>query len=382
MTIRERPMGSALAVSTAASCLVAAASVAQPAGITEAEFLARVAQDHPAAVVLQERLIEATGELQSSRVENLSVGVEREAPEGAAAQTTAVLSWRPPFDGRRGLAKRAAEAGMEAARHSLSWDRLQFHAHLRELFAEWSLVAERRDLFEGLSARTERLADRASARAASGEESGLNARRLELAFIDTAGQLAAAEAELTRLVTRLRTLIPDLDHGLKPTRPALPEMPATLDAQKRPDVLASERELERAELEHRLANRFLEFPALIAGWTYLDEETTNLDGPGLRSRMVHSAVRSESGSARTLEAQGTRGPVPARAGAKVRGGGTRGCPQGLRRTASRCHDRFRRNGRSRNSGAIGNRRIRGRRVHSYGPIGYLPRRRRQPAGRC
>ena len=216
------------------------------------------------------------------RTENLDLGFEREAPEGTAAQTTVTVSWRPPLDGRRGLSNRAAEAGLTAAGHRLADRRLRLRAHLRELYARWSFAEERRDLFRDLSERTDRLAARARARTETGEDSGLSARRLELAAAEARSAMAAADVELLGIGAELRTLFPDLGATTRPEPPPLPAAIATLDANDRPDLKAGEVDVEHADLRRRLSGRYVQFPALVGGWTVLDEEgLEGVEGPVL-----------------------------------------------------------------------------------------------------
>jgi outer membrane protein TolC len=251
------------------------------AEITEAEFLSRLTDDHPASVVLTNELAVAEGDRRTPRTENIDLSFEREAPEDAPAQSTLKLSWRPPLDSRRGLANKAAEAGLAAAERQLVWKRLRLREQLRELYARWSLVVERRDLFADLTKRIQQLASRARARASTGEESGLNARRMELAAAE--GQAAAAEAEVDvlRIHAELGAMFPGLDPTRRPVPPSLPSVSTSFDLSSRADLEAREHEAERAELAERLAGRYVEFPALVGGWTVFDEDDTQIEGPVL-----------------------------------------------------------------------------------------------------
>jgi len=230
-------------------------------------------------VALRGDLAAAEGARRVARTENLAVAFEREAPDRAAAQSTVTLSWRPPLDGRRGVANEAAAAGFAAAERRLDWSRLQLRAELRELYARWSVAVERRELLADVSDRIERLAARSRARAASGEDSGLEARRLDLAAASSRTALGGAEAELLRVVAHVQTLFPAIDATRRPVTPALPDVTASLDVSDRPDLAALELEAERAEMSRRLAGRFLELPSLVGGWTFLDEEDADTDGP-------------------------------------------------------------------------------------------------------
>jgi len=270
-------------IATAVVALTAAVAGrgAEASEISETEFLALLDDEHPSVVALGEELAEALGERRTPRTDNPDFSFEREAPEGAPTQSTWKLSWRPPLDTRRGLANQAAAAGLAAAERRLDWSRLHLRAQLRELYADWSLAVERRDLFADLTERTLQLSERARARAATGEETGLSARRLALAAAEARTELAEAEVELHQVAARLRTVFPELETGLRPTRPNLPTGPPRGPESARPDVQAREMEVERAELARRLAGRYLEFPTLVGGWTVFDEGGAEVDGPVL-----------------------------------------------------------------------------------------------------
>lgn len=272
-----RAIPSAVIVALALSVTSAAGD--DRAEISEAEFLALLTEDHAAAVALKEELAAAEGDRRTPRTENPDFSFEREAPEEAAAQSTFKLSWRPPLDGRRGLANEAAETGLVAAEHQLDWRRLHLRASLRELFARWSFVVERRDLLENVSERIDQLASRSRVRASTGEESGLAARRLEIEAAATKSALATSEAEVIRVVADIRGVFPGMQTSRRPVRPELPGTSASLDVASRPDLTALELEAEQAELSRRLAARFLEFPAIVGGWTFFDEADAQVDGP-------------------------------------------------------------------------------------------------------
>ena len=48
---------------------------------------------------------------------------------------------------------------------------------------------------------------------------------------------------------------------------------------ERPDLKARELDVQRADLLHRLNGRYVEFPALVGGWTVFDGHGTDVDGP-------------------------------------------------------------------------------------------------------
>ena len=254
-------------------------AVAGEGRLTEKEFLAPITAGHPAVVALTERLANAEGERRAARLMNPQVGFDREVPDGAANQSIFWLRWQLPLDGRRGLRKRAAEAGVQAAESEFDWAKLQLRVRLRGVYAEWAQVAERRDLLSANVTVVKRLAERARMRADSGEESGLGARRLALAAAEVQSELAQAEAALVRIEAKVRVVHPELQPGVQPVRPALPEMAPNLDGSDRPDVEARRFEVQQAEFKKRLSGRFLEFPELMAGWTRIDVTPGTLDGP-------------------------------------------------------------------------------------------------------
>jgi len=209
---------------------------------------------------------------------NPEVGFDREAP-GEANQSIFWLRWQPPLDGRRGLRNDAAEAGVQAAESEFEWAKLQLRVRLRSVYAEWAYVAERRDLLFEHFTMIRRLADRARARADTGEESGVVARRLALAAAEVQSELGQAEAALARVEAKVRVVHPELQAGVRPIRPELPVVPTDVDSSERPDVEARRFEVQQAELNKRLSGRFLEFPELLAGWTRIDVTPGSLEGP-------------------------------------------------------------------------------------------------------
>ena len=247
--------------------------------LTEAECLAPLTEGHPAIVALTERLARAEGELRAATLLNPELGFDREAPDGATSQSVYWLSWQPPVDGRRGLRKRAAEAGMRAAASDFDWAKLQLRVTLRAAYAQWALSVERRDILSEHVAKIRRLAERARVRAETGEEAGLDARRLALAAAEVQSELALAEAGVTRVGGTIRVLQPKLAAGVRPVRPAMPGVPSNLDWSERPDVEARRSETQQAEFERRLSGRVLEPPGITAGWTRLDEASGTVAGP-------------------------------------------------------------------------------------------------------
>lgn len=264
--------------------LVIVVAMAQPLDadegrLTESEFLAPITAGHPAVVALTERLAGAEGERRTATWANPEFGFDREAPDGAAKQSIWWLRWQPPLDGRRGLRKDAAEAGLLAAESDFEWAKLHLRVRLRSMYAEWAYISERRDLLFAHMTVMKQLADRARARAATGEESGLGARRLALAVAEVQSELARADAALARVEAQVRVVRPELQPAVRPLRPTLPVVQAQGDATDRPDVVAQRFEVQQAEFKKRLSGRFLTFPELMGGWTRFDDEPGVVEGP-------------------------------------------------------------------------------------------------------
>ena len=260
-------------------CGSALSMAADGAQLTEQGFLALVTERHPTVVTLTERLASAEGERRAATVMNPELGFDRETPDGAANQSIFWLRWQPPLDGRRGLRKNAAEAGLRAATIEFDWAKLQLRATLRDVYADWAQAAERRDLLFAHVTVMKRLAERARLRADTGEESGLGARRLALAAAEVQSELARAEAALVRGEAKIQVVHPGLQPGVQPVRPTLPEVAPKVDWSDRPDVETRRFEVQQAKLKKRLSGRFFEFPELIAGWTRFDGAPGAVDGP-------------------------------------------------------------------------------------------------------
>jgi cobalt-zinc-cadmium efflux system outer membrane protein len=232
--------------------------------VSEQEFLAGITERHPALAVTSQPLVEAQAALQRARVlSNPVVEAIREDPQEVARQTTLTLSWVPPFDGRRRMGIRAAEAGVAAAEKQVAAAQLHLQLEAKAAYAEWAAAsALHRVLAEEARGMVE-LARRVRARAEAGEESALAAGRLDLAAADVQAELRSAAADELLTGAVARAWRPDLPAAAVPE---LPEVSPPRD-QAAPLVLeALERETERARLQERLAGRFWTFPALQAGW--------------------------------------------------------------------------------------------------------------------
>ncbi|MFN0149259.1 MAG: TolC family protein [bacterium] len=248
--------------------------------MTESEFLAALREDHPAFIAATEGLAIAEGARRAAgRLENPRVGADWELPEDATRQSTWSLAWTPPLDGRRGLRVRASEAALGAARANVELAQLETRIACRAIFAEWALAAERRVMTASHLERVRALVARMSARAESGEESGLSARRVELAAIEIEAMLALADAAEASARTRAAAWNPDAANSA-PERPSLPEILPSLDASANTGIRALELDLEAAAYDARLSRRFLSAPDLMAGWQRQQaDDAPTFEGP-------------------------------------------------------------------------------------------------------
>lgn len=246
--------------------------------VSEAEFLSVLREGGPALSSLGERLGAArAARSRAGLLSNPSITVEHETP-GEAEQTTWMLSWTPPLDAGRGAGKRSAEAAVQAAERQLEADRLRLRSELRRAFADWALGEERRDAATSHLGSIRRLADRMSARARSGEESGLAARRVSLAALEVEAEASLAEADASRFRALALSWNPGLGPSSLPARPSLPSLTDTAST-PRPDLLALEREVEQSEWEVKHQGRFLRFPELSFGWEQIRGQGETVDGP-------------------------------------------------------------------------------------------------------
>lgn len=272
-------------------CSALAAAVvdvhAQPTvAITEAEFLTAFDDDHPLIVALTAEWTRARADRRRAAVlPNPSFSFEHEAPVDQADQTTLALEWRPPLDGRRGLAIDASEATLTAAAHDLDTARLAQRQQMRALFAAWAVAEQQRELVARHVEHLRELETRLNVRAARGEESELAARRFALAVSEVRAELGRAEAEALSLRGRARAAREGVPDGARPVLPVLPDVPEApgvlenVGDPRHPDLLARRSEVEAARLRERLAGRVFEFPALLVGWTRLDSSDERFDGP-------------------------------------------------------------------------------------------------------
>jgi outer membrane protein TolC len=249
-------------------------------GLTEAEFLSAFDEEGAAVRALQEGLARAeAARRRAGLLANPRVDFWREQPDANPRVTNWTLSWTPPLDGRFGLGKKSADAGLAAARERLTADKAGLRRELRAAFAAWSLAVERRDLLKGQLERVERLAEVERQRARTGEESGLSARRVTLAAAEIRSGLATAEAALARVEALARAWRPDLPVGSTPAALGLPDPPAAADPAGSPELRALGLEVEQARLETKRAGRFLAFPTLQLGWQRVEQGGAGQSGP-------------------------------------------------------------------------------------------------------
>ena len=248
--------------------------------VSEDVFLEPFEVDHAALRALEGGVARAQGTLRrAGALANPTLAFEREQPADEAGETTWSLAWRPPLDGRRGLAQDAARSGLEAERSELASDRLALRQELRGIFAAWSLGWERKELLLRQAERVRELSARMHRLAEAGEVSGLAARRLALVLVATRAELAFAEAELARAEAEARTWRPDLGLDAHPVPASLPVLPDTEIDTERPDVAAARHRSEQAAFERRLRDRFFRFPELYGGFKRITLGDTVAEGP-------------------------------------------------------------------------------------------------------
>ena len=264
----------------------AAPAAASSAEVTEERLLASLREDHPALVAARAVEEEARAEsLRARLVPNPAVDYGTERPSGTTTQEEWGVSWALPFDGRFGARKGVAREGEAAAAVRAARMRLEARLRLRELFAAWLGASERSAALGRHAASIEALASRARARAAAGEATGLEARRLDLEASQARGDLASAEVERDAARAALAAWA-ELPAGSSPARSPLPDGAPELDAASHPSVRLREAELRVAEAERDLASRLLFTPALRAGYqTQRDPAGGEHSGPVLSASL-------------------------------------------------------------------------------------------------
>jgi outer membrane protein TolC len=248
--------------------------------VTEEQFLAGFSDDHAAVRALQEGLAAAeAARVRAGTLSNPRVEFWREQPDASPRLTNWSVAWAPPLDGRFGLAKAAADAGVASARERLASDRARLRQELRRVYAEWSLSSERRALLAAQAELVGRLAESERQRARVGDVAGLSARRLALAEAEAKAALHDAEAGLARAEAVARAWRPDLTAGAQAVCPVPLEPPAVLAGVDTPELRGLARDVERLDLEARRAGRFWGFPTLQFGWQRLEDRGAIVDGP-------------------------------------------------------------------------------------------------------
>lgn len=305
---------------------LAVASHAGAQGVTEEQFLSGFNQESAAVRALTEGVARAQAARRRAGVlANPRADFWREAPAENPRVTNWTLSWTPPLDGRHGLGKEAAEAGLAAARERLAADQASLRRELRAAFAAWSLACERRQSLAQQWERVRGLAEAERQRARVGEGSGLAARRLTLAEAEVRATFGTGEAQCARAEAVARAWRPDLAPDVAPARALPPEPPDTTDPSTTPELRALDFEAQQAVLEKRRARRFLSFPTLQVGWQRIADRGTARSGPILaagwniplfdrdQAARVEAERREEVAAARAVLAR-------ARIAAEVEGG--------------------------------------------------------------
>lgn len=305
---------------------VMVAPIAGAEGVTEEEFLSGFTGDSAAVRALTEGLARAeAARKRAGTLANPRADFWREQPDENPRVTNWTLSWTPPLDGRYGLGKKSADAGLAAAKERFYADRAGLRREVRAAFAAWSLAFERQEVLERQLERVQALAEAERQRARVGEESGLSARRFTLAEAEVRAALATAVAAHAKTEALARAWRPDLAPGAVPV-PALPrEPPALTDAVVSPELRALTFEAEQAVLERKRAGRFFAFPTLQFGWQQIADRGVARSGPILAAgwtvplfdreqpARIEAARRQEVAAARVELAQ-------ARVAAEIEGG--------------------------------------------------------------
>ncbi|MCL4836702.1 MAG: TolC family protein [Thermoanaerobaculia bacterium] len=333
----------AISVAFCATILLTRALVAETGPrITESEFLRALESGHPALVALAQAVAEAESAARAARVlANPELAASRETP-GELEQLDVAVSWQLPHPSRRRLAAAAADAEIAAARARFEAERADLVQRMRETYARWATSSAAAGSLRRWSGEVERLAERERERAASGEASGLDARRLALAASEVRGQLARAEAERLEAFAAARAWKVDLAPDAMPELPPLREPGATAEAH--PRLRALRAELESATAERDLASRVFDMPSVSAGWQRQEAAGEVADGATLgliwtvplldrrQAERARARARAEAASARLELA--TREIRSSREGALAAYGGLSAAAAAARTAAS------------------------------------------------
>jgi outer membrane protein TolC len=240
--------------------------------VTEEEYLSGFTADSNAVRSLTEGLARAEAARRRAGVlENPRIDFWREQPDANPSVTNWTLAWTPPLDGRYGLGKQAADAGIAAARERFAADKAALRHEIRAAFAAWSLAFERSAALRLQLDRVRGLAEAERQRARVGEGSGLSARRFTLAEAEVRAALATQDAALSKAEAQARAFRPDLAPGVAPARLVPPDPPVLKDPAASPELQALTFEAEQAVLERKRTGRFLTFPRLQLGWQQIDD---------------------------------------------------------------------------------------------------------------
>ncbi len=291
--------------------LISVASATPAEEVTEEMFLSTLDEGHAAVRALTDGIARAEGaRLRAGTLANPRFDFWREEPEDNPRVTNWTVAWTPPLDGRYGLGKRAAEAGVAAARERFEVDRAALRREFRQAFATWSLALENRDILQQQLDLVAGLADQARQRARVGEESGLAARRLTLAESEVRLALGSADAEYARADAVARALRQDLPEEISPASAALPDPPVSLDPGGASLLSALENERQQAEDEARKLGRFVAFPTIQLGWQTIEDRSDSASGPILAAAWPLPIFERDQGA--RLEAERLRDIAAAR----------------------------------------------------------------------
>ena len=248
--------------------------------IAETEFLSGITAESAVVRALTDGVARAeAARKRAGLLSNPRIDFWREQPDANPRVTNWTVGWTPPLDGRYGLGKEAAEAGLAAARERFSADKALLRRDARAAFAAWSLAFERREVLKRQWERVRGLADVERQRARVGEESGLSARRFTLAEAEVRSALGAAEAEHARAVALVRAWRPDLASDAVPAPVEPPAPPAITEAAESPELRAVTHEAEQAALDRKRVGRYIGFPTLQFGWQQVSGGGAVRSGP-------------------------------------------------------------------------------------------------------
>ena len=268
--------------------LISATIMAQERTVlTEDEFLSALSTQHPAAVARSGDLGTAEAKrLQAGLLNNPTLDFLQEQPDDIPRETVWSVSWTPPLDGRRRWSVRESEAAVGAERAVLKSGLNSLRLEQRRDFAAWAGGHTRAEILREHVRRLEGLAERMRRRADAGEESLLDARRLEIASETSKAALSEATAiETQARVAATAWLLVDANHltesspAARPEMPALPEAPTGVDLSLQPDLAAASYRVEQAEASERLSKRGIAAPELLLGWKTIDGSLIDTDGP-------------------------------------------------------------------------------------------------------